>query len=305
MLATSLAPKMWFATRDYGTWIDTPLSGADVSPEGWSAGGALLNGGGWQKKSAASHKTFQFSWRNSSAQVAAQKLHSFRDGAWGDGPFYFVDPLTYKTNILPKGWAQPSLGAKGFPSLIPGVKPVLGRLTWGDKPQNFRLNDYPLMWATYGIPGGAPVVGRKLFIPIPEGMSLHFGAVWQGTPSVSLKMRRVKWDGTYGTSFTVESVPAYDDRVTISEIVGNGDAGVELWVEKIGVNSATFAVKAMTARLQPEFKAPGLIQLGPWIGGQGNSGVEFDGEPTYVNNTGVNGGQVGYTASFREVGDWL
>ena len=118
-------------------------------------------------------------------------------------------------------------------------------------------------------------------------------------------MRRVKWDGSYGTSFTVESVPAYDDRVTISEIVGNGDAGVELWIEKVGVNSATIALKAMTARLQPEFKAPGLIQLGPWIGGQGNSGVEFDGEPTYVNNTGVNGGQVGYTASFREVGDWL
>ena len=42
---------------------------------------------------------------------------------------------------------------------------------------------------------------------------------------------------------------------------------------------------------------------GPWHGGQGHSGCRFDGQPTYVEYTGVNGGQVGFSATFREVGD--
>ena len=74
----------------------------------------------------------------------------------------------------------------------------------------------------------------------------------QGTPSVALKVRRVKADGvTYGPAFTLESVPSYDERVTTSEIVGGTDAGVEIWIEKVGTASATIDIKAMTGRLLP------------------------------------------------------
>ena len=42
----------------------------------------------------------------------------------------------------------------------------------------------------------------------------------------------------------------------------------------------------------------------PWVGGMGHSGVRFNGTPTMIHNTGVNGGQVGYSASFIETGSW-
>lgn len=51
--------------------------------------------------------------------------------------------------------------------------------------------------------------------------------------------------------------------------------------------------------------APGSAPLTEWLGGQGNSGCRFVGSPTYIENTGVNGGQISYAASFKEVGDWL
>ena len=306
MIATSAGPRTWIGTREYSQWIDTPLSGADMSPDGWGVGGTLLNGGGWQKKSFGSHKTYQLSWRSSSTREAAAIMQGYYSGTWGEGLIHFHDPLTYDTNVLPAGWADPSLATRGGFSHIPGLTPTASRFTWGNRPYNFRLQNYPLNWTRYEIPAGASVVGRRLYVPIPEGHSLHLGAVWQGTPSVALKVRRVKADGvTYGPAFTLESVPSYDERVTTSEIVGGTDAGVEIWIEKTGTLSGTIDIKAMTGRLLPSFRQPDVIQLGPWVGGQGNSGCEFDGVPTLINHTGVNGGQVSYAATLKEVGSWL
>lgn len=47
------------------------------------------------------------------------------------------------------------------------------------------------------------------------------------------------------------------------------------------------------------------IKRVPWLGGQGHSGCRFINNPTYIANTGVNGGQIGFSASFREVGSWV
>lgn len=47
------------------------------------------------------------------------------------------------------------------------------------------------------------------------------------------------------------------------------------------------------------------VGLGPWIGGQGHSGCRFIGKPTEIKYGPLNGGQVGFAASFREVGHWI
>lgn len=52
----------------------------------------------------------------------------------------------------------------------------------------------------------------------------------------------------------------------------------------------------------PELEA---IGTGPWIGGQGHSGCRFVRKPTETKNGPFNGGQVGFAASFTEVGSWL
>jgi len=47
------------------------------------------------------------------------------------------------------------------------------------------------------------------------------------------------------------------------------------------------------------------VRKGPWIGGQGHSGCRFIGKPTYSPLSPINGGQVGFSASFKEVGSWV
>ena len=304
VIATSVGNKMWFGTRENMQWIDTPLSGADVSPQTWTAGGTLLNGGGWQKNAEGSHKTYNYSWRNSSTRQTAQLMQSYRDGDYGTGLIYFVDPLTYNTNILPKGWASPHLTTNGgYPSLVPGTTPVRVPLSWAPGSQNGH-NSYPSGWASYALPTGVQTEFHRLFVPIPEGFSLFLGAVYNSTASVAIRGRRVHRDGSTGPEFTVEHTPVYDARVCTQEIVAGDDVGVELYVGKSGPNSASIDIKAITARVQPSFKAPAAIESGPWVGGQGHSGVRFDGAPTYIEYNGVGGGQVGYAATFREVGAW-
>lgn len=41
-----------------------------------------------------------------------------------------------------------------------------------------------------------------------------------------------------------------------------------------------------------------------WLPGSGHSGCKFVGNPTWIANSGVNGGQIGYAATLKEVGDW-
>lgn len=304
VVATSVSRKMWFGTREHAEWIETPLSGAEVSPQTWSAGGTLLNGGGWQKNAEGSHKVYNYSWRNSSARQAAQRMQSYRDGDYGTGLIHFIDPLTYNTNVLPKGWAAPHLTTNGgYPSLVPGVTPTRNSMSWSAGSQNGH-HSYPSGWASYVLPTGTQTQFHRLFLPIPPDYSLFLGAVYNSTASVAIRGRRVKLDGSLGPEFTLQSTAAYDERLCPLEIVGNGDAGIEIYIGKTGVNSAQIDIKAMTARVQPSFKAPDAIQRGPWVGGQGHSGVRFEGAPTYIEYNGVGGGQVGYAATFREVGAW-
>lgn len=102
--------RLWFGTHSSGMrWLPTPLSGAEMSPEGWSNGGTLLNGGGYQQNSFGSHKTYTFEWPESSSREAASLMKAYADGTYGRGLIYFVDPLLYDQNILPAQWADPSM----------------------------------------------------------------------------------------------------------------------------------------------------------------------------------------------------
>ena len=106
----------------------------------------------------------------------------------------------------------------------------------------------------------------------------------------------------------------------------NGE-GVWLWVGKTSSGAASVTITSMMARLVKtsdldtgvvygdgfygQFAYGGALPYrvtklfkGPWQPGMGHSGCRFIGKPTYIANTGVNGGQVSYSASFREVGMW-
>lgn len=310
---------LWFGTRERAEWFPTPLSGADVSPDGWSADGTLLNGGGFALNSFGSHKTYSFEWKGTSARETAQKMQSFASGSYGRGLIYFQDPLTYKTNVLPAQWADPSL-AEGYEgvSLVYGVEPII-------EPQGRDRRNFPTRAATYVMNNtieGFRGKDEALFIPIPEGHLLAVGAAYEstGTGGVYLGNALSSSSGISGNPILVEDITdgTRTGVGTTSDLLVNtfiapssSSPGAYLWIGKSELGPASVTLKALIARIvTPEeaahFSDPSapLWSRGEWVGGQGNSGCRFLGRPTYINNTGVDGGQISFAATFKEVGSW-
>ena len=287
--------RMWFGTEDKMQWIDCPLQGADVSPLGWSAEGTLLNGGGYAKHSWASHRNYVFEWRQSSARRMAQIMHNYRDGVYGRGLIHFVDPLTYDFNILPKQWAYPALMAGE------ANNPFLRGTALGTVATPTNTFNLPIRGAVVSL--GSLTGFRSadsVFIPRPEGHTIHVWAHYGITGQATAGVYVIPVDdlGVNGTPVRVAPSSLTGSPVGVKYSTGRG---IRLCVMKTNATTATVNLYGTTARVTPTTANQTLTE---WLGGQGNSGCRFVGSPTYIENTGVNGGQISYAASFKEVGDW-
>lgn len=299
--------KFWFGTLGRMSWYPTPNRGADVSSYGWEAGGNLLNGGGYQLNSYGSHGNYIFEWPSSSSQEVAQKMKSYADGSYGRGLIYFLDPLIYKTNILPAVWAAPSMvnGYEGT-SLVYGVDPLeVPTPSW----QSLDLPSFSSSYDLFGITPGFRGNREAVFIPIPEGFTLALGALYSTTGAGGAGVYYVEAfdNGSTGAPTLLPTISAGGGVLTNTTIPHTlGLAGIYLYIGKSTSSAASITVSAMTGRLfDPATETMADVSAGPWIGGQGHSGCRFIGKPTKINYSGVNGGQVGFAASFREVGSWV
>lgn len=321
--ANSITPRkaLWFGTIDYPQWISTPLTGADMSSQSWSASGTLLSGGGYAVNSWGSHKTYTFEWPKSSSREAAMMMQAYRNGTYGRGLIYFLDPMNYNLNILPARVADPSMALNNEgASLVYGLDPV------SVSTSGWQTNLLPVNAAQYtltDIAAGWRGVEDATYIPIPPGFTLYLGAFYSATGTGGIFASPQNTNGTIGSPQLLTA-----KSPTASEIVTDsfsGVPGVWLWLGKTASGVSTVTVQAMIARLIPTTNITGspyvatngegpysaaisttlpMLKSGPWISGMGHSGVRFTGNPTYVVNNGVNGGQVSYSASFIEVGSW-
>lgn len=280
---------MWFGTEQRMGWIITPETGADVSSQGNTAESQLQNGGSAVRNSWDSAKGYSFSWGESASKAMVSLMQAYRNGSLGRGLIYFHDPLHYDTNLLPKRWADPSMAvnfeaepllADTFPTAVPIAR---------------TSNNYPVNAASYTVPTGynAETSNTELFIPIPEGYSLVIGAAHSGTAQIYVRTPN---------SETILPQLAIDGPVATTVISAE-------WA-LVGIRNTTGApaplqIAGMTARLGPVSAAEaGYLALGPWSSGNGHGGCRFVGDPQIMNYNGVDGGQFGLTANFREVGPW-
>lgn len=326
--------KFWFGTEQHAEFFQTPLQGADSSPSAWGADGTLLNGGGWALNSWGSHKRYSYEWAASSSREVAQKMKSYRDGTYGRGLLYFLEPTIFTTNVLPAHWADPSMSIDNeAPSLVYGVDPT-PVVTSG-----FEVLGLPVTSARYDLLGTpyqtAPTPDSSVFIPIPTGHTLYLGAFYSATGDAGVFATPVNDNGTLGSPVKLTPKSNSDTSVVTDSFAGN-IKGVRLWVgHRFGVigQSSTLTISAMIGRLIETAKIPppstpglfpsldlypsdslfpsggipgslGSLERGPWIGGQGHSGCRFLGTPTYVTNSPIEGGRIGFAASFVETGSW-
>lgn len=289
----------WFGTEEKMQWFATPLQGADSSPTSWGVDGTLLNGGGYGFHAWGSHKRYTYEWPQSSSPETAQKMRSYRDGTYGRGLLYFIEPTIFEKNILPASWAAPSMAIDSeAATLVYNVEPS-GTVTSGSA-----VNDLPVETAVYNLSGvPARTTADKtssLFVPIPDGYTLHLGAFYSATGAGGVFVTPVNPNGTDGT--TVPLTPISNSSPSVVADSFTGLRGVRLWVGRSASIPSTVSIAAMIGRLV-ENGRPAPFQ-GPWMGGMGHSGCRFLGTPSYVTNSPIDGGRVGFAASFVEVGNW-
>jgi hypothetical protein len=248
-------------------------------------------------------------------------MKSLRDGTYGRGLIHFIEPTLYDQNVLPARWADPSIsiGDDG-PSLVYGVTPEAVPTTDGGV-LPFITTRYDLIDTDPGYRGDA----ESVYVAIPEGYSLVLGAFYSATGSGGVFAQTIGSNGTATANSTLTPLGTTGEYTVFDEVL-NARA-VRIWIGKTATGSASVDLTALCARLIPADKMywPGYGELpygegpygggglysgytqllqAPWTGGMGHAGVRFDGVPTLIHNTGVNGGQVGYAASFIEVGGY-
>lgn len=303
-------------------WIRTPNRGADSSPTGWAVDGTLLNGGGYALNSFGSHKRYTYAWPDSSPRQEAQFMKSLADGTYGRGLIHFIEPTLYDQNILPARVADPSMAVDDEgASLVYGYDPS------GVATSGWETNLLPLTSAYYnlfGVETGYRGSSDTVYVPIPEGYTLFIGAFYSATGSGGIYAREVLSNGVEGADTTL--TPLANDSSVVTADSFSGIRGVRIWLGKTASGAATVTATALIGRLVKSeildsalgygeggygeepyggVYLPEWVTAGPWVGGMGHSGCRFVGKPSFVSNTGVNGGQVGYSATFQEVGSWL
>lgn len=280
-------------------WFATPLQGADSTPQAWGAEGTLLNGGGWGMNSWGSHKQYTYEWPQASSPETAQKMKSYRDGTYGRGLLYFLEPGIYRTNVLPAHWADPSMSIDSeAPSLVYNAVPV-GVVTSGADQVGL-----PVMSAQYtdlGVAATTPKLESSVFIPLPPGHTLHIGAYYSRTGTGGIFATPVNNNGTWGTTVTLTAQANSSGSLVTQSFTGV--RGIRLWVGRSTAVSSTLTIAGMIAKIVETGKTVDVS--GGWIGGQGHSGCRFSGTPSYVTNSPIEGGRIGFAATFKEVGSWI
>lgn len=289
----------WFGTEERAGWFATPLQGADSSPSAWGVDGTLLNGGGYAFNSFGSHKRYTYEWPQSSSPETAQMMKSYRDGTYGRGLLYFLEPGIYRTNILPAHWADPSMSLNNeAPSLVYGVNPVPVRTSGGDD------LGLPVVSAQYDLSDTPPQTvatpDSSVFIPIPEGHTLILGAFYSSTGTGGVFATPVNSNGTLGVTVRLTEKSNSDTDVLSPDQFSGDIRGIRLWVGRSALVSSSVTLVAMTARLLETRVA---LQYGSWENPRENLLLNARFNPSFGNWVPVSGSLwTGSTLNGRESG---
>lgn len=215
--------RMWFGSRDRMTWVKCPDVEMPSSKVGWTSRADYLNGGAYVRHSTAAHKEYTLSW-NYAKKEELREILDYADRLYGDGPFYWVDPYTADSNLLPQWFASP------FQGLDDGII-LNGSTTRGESiitPQN--TLGYPTRSIRYPLTEGSNTV--RCWVPIPPGYTAWVGA--HGPNAVTDAGVTVKQDGQ--PEVLVPTLGVTDStRVTDSFDGGTAGSGIEVSLAAPGI----------------------------------------------------------------------
>lgn len=272
------------------SWIPCPSVDRPASNVGWANSMQFLNGGNATIRSKGSHREFEMAW-NMISREDAGRIEAFASGAYGQGPYYWTDPMSAEYNVLPPQWASPALSSYQY-----GGVNISGQGTFSvfdsETPEN--AYDYPVRSLQIAGLSSSTPHGKPIWIPIPPGHSAHIGVHGGSTSGVILTP-----DG--GTPIQLEHMGETTNERTNTSVDGNVSSGFTLEVGKLTGGSTVVRISGMIVQILPNGLTP---EPGGWIPGMGHSGCEFEEFPERVDYSSVFD-KVGITAVLKEVGSWL
>lgn len=263
---------MYFGTRDKMMWVPCPAVDRPASNVGWSESMLYLNGGNYTRRSKGSHRVVEMSW-NMISREDAGKIEALAGGAYGDGPYYWIDPMAAEHNVLPEAWA------------FPGSATYRGGATTQATPAN--TLDYPSVSVLFTEPNTL----KPLWVPVPPGHTAHIGVHGTGVSGITLTP-----DGGVGS--LVPMLPVTSTQRTNRTVEG-GANGTGFTLSQPTTGTPHYA--GIIVQVLPTGRT---VEPGGWLNGLGTSGSEFSGFPERTDYSSVFD-KVGVTAVLAEVGSWL
>lgn len=234
---------MLFGTKERMVEIPTPLATAEYANIGWSDSDTLLNGGGWARSSFTNHKEVSLSW-GMQLREDTQVIKDFADGLYGEGPFFMVDPMAEKLNLLPAWWAAPMLGTLDAPSLLPGIIPEKVAT-----PTN--KNNFPIYSAKYTFPAAnlALPLPESIVIPIPPDKCMSLGVHGSATGSGVVLAQGIMADGRAGAMYRLDLIDVTSPVMTNLTFLGGDFIAVRMFLRRDDDGPATLTLSGLVARV--------------------------------------------------------
>lgn len=294
-----MAQTAYFGNVNRAVWVKAPQSGMGANPTGYSSQMNFLNGGSSVRRSNRTHREFSMSWsgqmNGTDTTEDLQVVKDFYDGLYGVGPFYWTDPYSMSSNVLPPHWAAPMLDETDWPSLSATVTPTFVAGSYS--------NGYPIKRAVYTLPASHADT-RKLTILIPSTHTLHFG--WHSTSagvsaasSAGIRIVPYNLSGVAQTAVNPASLLAGGTTRTNQTFAGSSFSRVEIFLANGALTSTATNLVAMIAQL---LVTGNSVAAGGFISGRGTTQLEFAGPPTinYISSA-INNGFIEMSANFVEV----
>jgi hypothetical protein len=302
--------KVWFGNQRYGTWIKAPLADMNAGATGFSSEQTFNNGGSFVKSSFGSAKSYDLSWNGTLDDL--QVIKNFKDGLYGGGLLYWEDP--FAKNILPPHWAAPMLSVRDWPSHISSDNkptPVTHSTT---------NRSYPYQSALYTVTNTAET-SRSLTLLVPEEHFLQVGFCYSATGTASLKAVPILYDGTEGTTvtlnqLTISGTSVFDSSGQFSNVTGASPRvkAVRIYISKSDATPSTITIRGGVATYFVSTSVAGhnhdaytqSVYYGTsWSPGQGSTGCVMDAPTIQYKNIVGNNKLINMTTKLKEVEAWL
>lgn len=312
-----MARKQWYFGRVGYTptavttcnmrYIGAPDTGLSATRTGYAESISFENGGAGVVRSNAAARTFDcdFAVSEASGQSGLDVYSDYAQGLYGSAPVYVADPMNYNYNLFPPNWASPMLTGQGWKPIYssdPTAYPATPTNAFG----------LPTQGATYNITTAIntiPTGGRaSIFIPIPNDMTLAFGATGVATGTAVVQFVPVTNAGAFGAKTNMTLNAASSANRLGFTASGALFAGVIVYLARTSTAASTITLYSLMAQLY--YTGTAAPTPNQHLSGEGQAGMEFSTEAipetyTLVNNVGnVTSRLKGMSFALTEVTPW-